>query len=269
MDRRSLLVSIFATILLLFFSFCLWFYKDLYNGDQFRNHALTAVRTQESRNALSSLIIEQSFNDRPVLKNALLEQAQPALAGGLNGPRVETVMVKFIDQIHQSIFSNHPRAIVIDLGSVKSFVETLVFLVEAISDDEVANVTIPDTIVLVREGDIPAIGGFASVVFWLGPLSLIIGMSLLVWLLWKSKKRLRDLMQFGLSLLIGSAVAVFLVKMYQPLYSSHFENGYSEVIASEIYTEFTNALNFQNAMLFLIGFTLLAGGFLLQRYGRK
>jgi hypothetical protein len=75
----------------------------------------------------------------------------------LDGPRLQSVVDRLILQVHDVLFSSEPQAIAIDISRIKNIVSNLGFLLELITERERPDVSIPDQIILVEAGAIPAI----------------------------------------------------------------------------------------------------------------
>lgn len=265
-QKYNLLFSILATILILIAGISFWFYKEVYNKDNFQKHVSTAITTQESRDAIASLIIEQGFKNRPVLRNLFAEQAESALAGLLDGPRVQNILNRFILRVYDSLFSTEPKAISIDLSSIKNIVSRLSLIIESVTDKDIQNVQIPDAIVLVRAGDIPSIASFGLTLLWIGPIALITGLGLVIWLFWRAHDRASISKILGGCLAVGSLIMLLLTAWYKPVILAMFKDSYARTVGEQIFNEFLTSLNNQYYFLLFIGILFILGGYIYKRY---
>ena len=268
-NKSNIFFSAIAAFLLLLASISWWFYNDVYNQKNFQNHVSTALATQESREAISSLIIDEGFKNRPVLKNLVSDQLGQALAGALSGPRVQNIFDKLILRVHDMLFSKSPKAISIDISGIKAFVTRLSQIVESATGETRQGVNIPDQIVLVREGEIPSIAPFGMTLLALGPISIIAGIALAVWLIWRAIDKVAILKVLGGSLAVWSLVTILFTQWYKPLLVSSVGNTYARTVADQILGEFLKSLTNQNLFIFFLGLIPVIGGYLYQRFYPK
>ena len=265
-NKGTVLFSILATFLLLLASVSWWFYNDVYNEKNFQNHVSTALQTQDSREAIAALIIDEGFKNRPVLKNLVSDQLGQVLAGALTGPRVQNIMDRLILRVHDVLFSPETKAIAIDITGIKNFISRLSQLVESATGEERQAVNIPDQIVLVREGEVPSIAPFGMTLLALGPISIIAGIALAAWLIWRTLDKVSVLKVLGGSLAVWSVVTILFTQWYKPLLVSSVGNPYARTIADQILGEFLKSLTNQNLLLLLFGLLLFVGGFVYNKY---
>ncbi len=265
-QKNNILISLLATFLLLIASISFWFYRDVYNKDSFQSHVSQAINTTESRTALASLVIDRTFQDRPVLKGVLLDQAAPALAGALSGPRIQNIMNRLILQIYNELFSSTPRSITIDLTPIKTFVGNLSQLVETATGEQRQPVNVPDQIMIVRQGEIPSIAPLAQTILLLGPIALIGGLAIAVWLVWRSAEKAKVIEILGGSLAVWFLIAILFSQWYKPLLLSMVHNDYGRIIAEQILNVFLSSFTSQHLLIFLIGILMVIGGIAYQRW---
>jgi hypothetical protein len=261
---NTILFSLLATFLIILASISLWFYKDIYNRENFEQHVSQALQTPESREAIAAFIIEESFKNRPLLRNLLSEQATSLLAGILDGPRLQSVVDRFILQVHDVLFSSEPKAIAIDISRVKNLVSNLGSFLELITERERRDISIPDQIVLVEAGVIPSIANIGLTILWIGPIALIVGLGLILWLMLRSIDKISTVKILGISLAVETLIVILFLEWYKPVFLSMFKNIYVHTVAAEVLNEFLKSLTNQNLLLFFIGIVLVAGGFLYQ-----
>jgi hypothetical protein len=262
--RNVILLSLLAAFLLILASISLWFYRDIYNRENFEQHISQALQSPESREAIAALIIEESFKNRPLLRNLLSEQATSLLTGILDGPRLQSVAGRFVLQVHDVLFSSEPKAIAIDISSIKNIVSNLAFFLELITERERPDISIPDQIVLVEAGVIPSIANIGLVILWIGPIALIIGLGLILWLMLRSVDKISTVKILGISLAVEALIVILLLEWYKPVLLSMFKNLYVQTVVAEVLNGFLKSLTIQNLLLFFAGIVLLAGGFLYQ-----
>lgn len=261
-----------GTFFLLLFGVSFWFYNDIFNKDNFQTHVIRAVETQESRDAIASLIIDQGFEKRPVLRNLLLDQAAPLLSGALAGPRVQGILSQFVGRLYDSLLTGNKRAVSIDLSNIKSFAENVLTLAGSITGNDQATIKIPDSIIIVKASEVPPVIGAGRVLLWIGPLALIAGIAIDAWLIIKNQNKAYTLKIIGTTLAIGSLILILLITWYKPIFLSMFTNSYVRVVADNIANEFSNELTNQNFLIMIIGIIIIIGGYIYNfatRQGHK
>jgi hypothetical protein len=261
---NTILFSLLAAFLLILASISLWFYKDIYQRENFEQHVSQGLQTPESREAISALIIEEIFKNRPLLRNLLAEQATSLVAGILDGPRLQSVVDRLILQVHDVLFSSEPQAIAIDISRIKNIVSNLGFILELITERERRDISILDQIVLVEAGVIPSIANIGLTILWIGPIALIAGLGLILWLILRSVDKVSTVKILGISLAVEALIVILFLEWYRPVLLSMFKNLYVQTVVAEVLNEFLKSLTNQNLLLFFIGIVLVAGGFLYQ-----
>ena len=261
----QIISAVLATFLLLLASVSWWFYNDIYNQKNFQNHVSQALQTQESREAISGLIIDEGFKNRPVLKNLVSDQLGEVFAGVLTGPRVQTIFEKLIVKVHDVLFSPTPKAIAIDITGIKVFIERLSQVVESATGEERQSAAIPDQIVLVKAGEIPSIAPVGLTLLAIGPIALLGGLALAAWLLWRSFDKVMTAKLLGISWAIWSLIAILFTQWYKPLLVAQVSNTYARTVADQILGEFLRSLTTQNLLLFVVGVLIFSGGMFYQK----
>lgn len=261
----TIILSLIISFLLLTVSMSYWFYSNVYNKTNFEQHVSSAIDTQNAKKALSSLII-QRLKEEPTVKGYITSEAEPAVNGILDNLKVPNLENSLMAGIHNSLFSGEPKAVVVDLSSVKKLKKDLYSFVLSATGTQIEEINIPNSIELTKKGDVPSISAVGMSVMWLGPVAFIAGILFFIWLYRRTPNKSALFIIFGLSLAGLSLFSVLFIQFLKPLLLTPFSNGDIRIVAGEIMNEFLNALSFQNILLMFLGVLFLIEGFVFRRY---
>lgn len=171
---RDAIILTLASILLLLAQSAFWLNHTIFDKASFTSITNSVLLTDSTRQAVATTIVDQAFQDKPVLKR-LIGNNMSALISGLLATDIATQATSaVVDRTYIYLTSNDPQPIGFDLLPLKTPLERIVSVVESQGRDVSFDVSnIPDSIILFDPKNLPDIYSASIMTLWLGPLAWI------------------------------------------------------------------------------------------------
>jgi hypothetical protein len=267
--KQYLAFSIISALLLIIANSAFWFNNYIFNTANFTQLTTTALLSDSSRNAISGEIVDKALANRPAIRNAVQEPATKLIAGLLDANIAKNVLNRAVTRLQIAVTSKNPESIAIDLTSIKGTLNTVVTVANSVSgktadENSFDPNNIPDQIVLVDAQNLPNIYTLGTVLLWLGPISLLIGLLLLGYAIYQSRRSLEALSKTlaleGVIVMLGGVVAYLIGPLFQPIILAQVPDPNLRVVVTDIYQAFIGKFNAQCNSLYTLGLLLLIAG---------
>lgn len=262
--RKTIILSIISIVLILFASFSIWFDRIIFSPQKFSEVTTNAILSEDSRQSISKEIVDKALGNRPIINQVVGPRLESVVASLLDSSISRTVVEKVSVGLQKQITSSAEEEISIDTTVIKSFVKPLS---DAISPNSASSVdvnAIPDTIVILKKGAIPSIYSWASVVLWLGPVSLVFGVCLFAYIFYENPEKEWVLKIFGGLLAFGGFIVSFLPYLFEPAALASFENENIKTVLGSVYRAFSLTLSEQFILIGIFGLILVLLGFFIK-----
>ena len=151
-----------------------WISNNVFNQKTFVETTGKVLSTEESRNDIATIIVDQAFADRPVVKRIVGSQATSLLTGLLGSDLVANVYSRVANGAYAYVTSPSQQDVTIDLTSIKTPLSGIVSFAENRGSEVTFGASqIPDQIVLLDADDVPDLSAYIQSVlilnalFWL------------------------------------------------------------------------------------------------------
>lgn len=272
--KRTITTSIIAALLLVVTSSAVWVNRYIFDADNFTDIAVASVTSESSRQALASGIVDRALADRPVVRNVAGGTATKLIGSLLATDQFETVLSKSVEKIHVYLTSSNQESVTLNLSGIKNTVTTLIN-VAGRSEGDAANriENVPDEITLVDANNIPDFYKYGLVFLWLGPISGLLALALLVYPYLKDKSRYYLIAATqGAALAVAGLASLLLGPLFKPPLLAQIPAPGSRTVVSNLYDAFIATFNHQAMHLVWAGVVLAVVPFAvhegLKYYGR-
>ncbi len=150
-----------------------WMSTTIFNQRSFVDITTSVIRTEESRNAIASIIVDEALADRPVVKRLVGTQVQNLLSGFLASDLTANLYDRVVNGAYAYLTSSNREDIAIDLTGIKTPLSGIVSFAENRGTDVTFDPSnIPDQIVIVSTNDVPDLSSYVRLtlilnfVFW-------------------------------------------------------------------------------------------------------
>ncbi|TAK89145.1 hypothetical protein EPO04_03535 [Patescibacteria group bacterium] len=255
-----------ASLLLLIANSALWFNNYIFNTTNFTNVTTEALLSDSSRTALATAVVDKALQNRPVAQRAIQEPATKLVAGLLDSNVAETVVERSISRLHTIITSKDPQSIEINLVPIKDTITKVLDLAEqttgkTVDEDRFNPEDLPDTITLVDATKLPNIYVMGTVLLWLGPISLLAALGLLVYPIYRQRQNLKAL-HVVLAVQAGFVgifwiTALMIGPLFKPPILAQVSDTNVRTVVENVYNAFITTFNNQSSILLAIALILL------------
>lgn len=152
-----------------------WISNTVFNQKTFVETTGKVLSTEESRSDIATIIVDQAFADRPVVKRIVGSKATSLLTGLLGSDLVANVYSRVSNGAYAYVTSPNQQDVTIDLTSIKTPLSGIVSFAENRGSEVTFDPSqIPDQIVLLDADDVPDLSGYIQSVLILNALFWII-----------------------------------------------------------------------------------------------
>lgn len=257
-------LTVLATLLILFANFYLWLNRYIFNPQNFKEISTNAILSDESRQAISAEVVDAAIGDKPLIKEVVGQRLESVITALLDSSVSQTLVEKLSLDLQKHITSPEKKDISINLAAVKSIVKPLT---EAISPGQPTTIEtnqIPDNIILARKNTIPSIYSWGKTVLWLGPISFIAGVSLFIYMIFRTDEKSWLLKISGISLVIGSVISIIIPYLFMPALFASISNANAKLVLENIFLGFAAKMTQQSLILLNIGFVFIIVGYFVR-----
>jgi hypothetical protein len=259
-NKRSILRGGFYFALV--FSFLvaltsLWLNRTFYSPNTLADITTEVLQEESSRNAISNLIVDRVFEDRPALAATVGPRLVPVISGLLGSDFVASSLNNTVERLRVAFTSDTPEEIVINLVPIKSTIVAVQNTIGQTEEEKRVNTEdIPDEIVLLDTSNFPNYSDEGIVVLWLGPLSLaFILTSAGIWIYRGRKNKgafyLRIRIVAALGALAG-IIALFVGPLIEPVFVRYARTAESQTVVRNLYEGLIESFNQQATALLVL-----------------
>ncbi len=266
-SKTAIVLAIVSALFLLTANFALWLNNSIFDRQAFARTTVDVVKTQDVRNAIGAETVNQVFKDNPVVKRVLGDTIQSAISGLLASQAAQPVLQEVAQEANILITAPEPQEVKFDISGVKAFIKPIASALNKETGRTIASTKIPNSIVLIKKGEVPSIYSWGVVLLWLGPILGLIGLGIIVGLIWRAgfDRRPSVLRVTGLTLAIGSLIFIILIRTLKAPMLASIVSANVRVIADSIFDAFAGQLTGQTWWLVIAGVAIAAIGYLLPR----
>jgi hypothetical protein len=270
----SITLVIVAAFLLLTTSVGFWIRTTVADEDSFVEVTSRTLTAENVRISIAEAIVDAALADRPIAANFVRGPASEIIAGILGAEFLENILGRVARLIYELLVFNNGDRIAINLERIKSFVANILNVLAPEGEATIDPDRIPSEIVLVEEGELPAIQNYIIGTEWVTVILGLAGMgllSLVIWKSWSTLARNSYLKWFGGSLAIGAAILGLLTWTVGSTVVLAVESQSGRVVVSETYENLVAQLRVQSFGLVIIGIGiwLLGWWMLRERVGDR
>lgn len=241
-----------AVVLLLIITFGTWAKNNLYNTETFSTHVVTAIQTEEVRNAIASGVTDKLYDGRPVLSRLLSNTTESFISSQLATERAGNILDKLASKLQERAIRGKDTPVVIDISG---YTATLASIRETIAPDADPQYSLPqgdDARIVILNGDeIPSLKNAGVVMLAVLPFAML-GLIVLFIVSWfKVGRKTRLFKITGVVLLITGTLILIFTNTTAAQLSLIASNANQAVILQAVYTEFVG--NLQRFQSILIG----------------
>ncbi|HEX7633532.1 MAG TPA: hypothetical protein VF401_04375 [Candidatus Saccharimonadales bacterium] len=165
------LLLIFAALTLFLAQSAYWVNHTVFDQENFSQITTTALLLESSRDAIANSVVDNAFQNRPLIKKTIGKRVE-SLVGGLLGSDLSAQAVDTLtNKTYAYVTTKNRQDITVDLTGIKAPLEQVVSVAQ-LSGGKLDTVQqkLPDQIVLVRSSSFPNVSGAVTLMLWLGPL---------------------------------------------------------------------------------------------------
>jgi hypothetical protein len=262
MNRLTSFVLIPAAVsLLVICAVTAWLQVTILNEDHFASTVSAAMAKDSSRNAVATLVVDRTLQNRPLLQAAVRDPAQGAISGVLGTSLFRTPLNTAARLVWRDIFIRGGGDVTLNLVQAKRILSGVFGLADASNATRVDPSDVPDQVVIFKGGQLPDLRWMHDVAPWVLWISGIAGIALLAFTFWRAatrRHRVRILRVSGIVLAIEAAGIMLLILFGRALLVSNVKTDSGRVIIKEFSRSFIGSLVGELLILALIGFVLIA-----------
>lgn len=258
--KKTVLLSLVAGILLIVSNSALWFNRTIFDTDNFTATATEALLSESSRTAIATGVVDKALEDRPAIKNVIDDRAVKLIGSLLDTSQVRTGVDKSVRFLQTTITSKDPQPVTLDLSGAKDTISRVVTAVDERTDrpPEERRINpddIPDEIVLFDPSGLPNIYTIGTVLLWLGPLTLVISLGILGYIVYvASNDRIRArnaLLVVTATLALTGMFAMVIGPLFKPPVLAQVSGPNLRIVTENVYDAFVATFTGQTNFLFV------------------
>ncbi len=264
----SIVLLIIATVSLLIASVGFWARTSVLNEDGFVNIVTETFAQENVRVAIADEMINQAFQSRPLVRQIIRGPAENIIAGILDTSLVQGAVELMARTMYKVVVRVDGQEVAINLEPIK---EILVTLTDVLNVDAANNINvddIPNQIVILQEGQLPSLDPLWNTIDWVGFITGIIGVVLLVlvfWTGWSTSNRNDYLKWTGGSLAVGAVILLLITWPIGTTITRSVDQDSGRVLVAAVYENLIAQLRVQTVGLILLGIALWLLGWWLSR----
>jgi hypothetical protein len=167
----SIALIILASVSLFLAQSAYWVNHTVFNQQNFTQITTTALLSESSRDAIASSVVNQSLENRPVIKRLVGERAESLISGLLGSDLSSQAVTAVTAKTYAYTTSSNRQDIAIDLTGIKTPITTIIGLAESTGVNvPKTQIELPDQVVLLQSDAFPNLSGAVKAMLWLGPL---------------------------------------------------------------------------------------------------
>lgn len=199
-----------------------WVSNTFFDEENFIGTVQSVLRTEESRQAISSTIVHTALENNPVAEQLIGKQATALVTGLLGSDLVGQLFDRVAHRAYAYLTSSDRQDIAINLESIKEPLTTIVGIAERNGRDvQFDPSNIPNTITLVDSDTLPDISGYIRTILFASALLWLITIAAFGTYLYLNRERIIRAVYFvGGSILAVSLIALFTGPFIPPAISS-------------------------------------------------
>jgi hypothetical protein len=252
-----ILLVVVGCILLVVANVSLWITRDVLDSGRFGMLVAEGLQTDQSAEALSTLIVDHILENRPRVPSFVRRPAEEFISRLLQRPILGTVLEKAAQAADAVVTGGLAADISIDLEKVVPFVDTLLTTIAPELAEGFENAPETGPIKLLESGELPRIRQVAEILPWLWPLATIGAIVLYVLAYWRAQSRRDAALFIGLGVVITGFIALLFIPAIQLAVENNVANASVQVIVGEVMSVFTRDLFVQTVILIVIGLVIL------------
>lgn len=260
-------LCILAVLFILAANFAIWLSGSIFDRRAFTKTTVDVIKRPETRNAISAEIVGTAFKDVPAVRSAIGEPIESAISGLLASDRFEPALSGLAEKTNILLTAKQPQAVIIDVSGIKGFLKPIAGALDGRFRKQIIAGDLPDSITLIKKGEIPSTYGWASIVLWVGPILGLIGLAFLFGLVWSAtaETRPQTLKAIGATLAIGSLVFMILIRIMRAPVVAAVQSSNGKIIVGNLFDAFSGRLTSQTWLLAVTGLAVVGTGYLLAR----
>lgn len=254
-NKRLILRSLFFGLVVFAILISLtgfWLNRVFFDSKKLSEVTSASLQQESSRDSMSSLIVNQMFEDRPILRNTVGPRLQPVISG-LLGTEVADSAIEFaIEKLHAAMTINQSEPIAIDLTPIKGVIVNIQTVLGRSEEERKVNPdNIPDEIVLIEQGKLPDIRTPSVVVLWLSPIAAVFATAGMGYWIYRGRKAalLKRIRITGYIMLAAGTLALLVGPLTEPLIVQLAKRSQGQVILSNLYNSLLESFNQQATTL--------------------
>ena len=231
----SSIFGIIASVVFIWvFMFSIWYSNNILNQEKFVNTTTQVLQSEQIRNAISSQIVDEVQQKRPIVGTIAAPLLTKIIAGVMDSNLYANFNTKIAQEIQIQLTSANPKEVYVNVKPTKDLLGP--FINEL--DPEILS-NVPDRIVIIKKNQIPSLYKFGTFVTVGGPILLIIGLVILGFI-WRRISEKRDYIVV-LSLTAGASglLVYFIVPAIGNYLVAQTDSSNLALIINNIYVAFT------------------------------
>ncbi|MDP1809198.1 MAG: hypothetical protein Q8L35_06650 [Actinomycetota bacterium] len=259
--------SIVAVLLLMIANFSLWLNGSLFNRDAFVATTVGVIQTKEVSDAIGGVVVDQAFKNNPIVGQIAGDTIKSAVSGLLGSQTAAPLLKNFAEEANVLLTAPKPQGVKIDISGFKAFIQPMAGVLDKQFGTHLSATPLPNSIDVIKKGDVPSLYRPGTVLLWLGPILGLIGLATIVTLVWRAgvAGRASVLRLSGSVLSIGSLVFIILVRSAKAPVLAAIVSSNVRLIAGSLFDAFAGLLTNQTWGFFFLGLLMVGAGYLLPR----
>lgn len=250
-NALAVLLAGVAVVLLLIITFTSWAKNNLYDTEAFSNHVVTAVQSEEVRNAIASGVTEELYDDNPILGRLLSNTTKSFISSQLASDTAGNILDEVATRLQERAIRGNNEPVVIDISG---FTSTLASIRDTLAPDFEPEFELPQgddaRIVILKGDEIPSLKNAGVVMLAVLPFAMLglITLTIVSWFKVGSKPRFLKIT--GIVLVVTGTLVLIFTNTTTAQLSLIANNANQATILEAVYTEFIASLrSFQSILI--------------------
>ncbi len=252
-----ILLVVVGCILLTVANLSLWITRDVLDSARFGMLVTEGLQSDQSVEALSSLIVDHILKNRPGVPSFVRAPAEEFISRLLQRPILGVVLEKSAEAADAVVTGGAAAEISIDLEKVVPFVDTLLTTLAPELAEGFGNASAPGPIKLIESGELPKIRQVAQILPWLWPLAALGAIAVYALAYWRTLNRRETALFISLGVMITGLIGLLFIPAIRLAVENKVGNASVQVIVGEVMAVFTRDLFIQTIILMIIGLAMM------------
>ena len=261
----QIMLSVISGILLLVALAAFWFTGTIYDQNRFVELTLQVAEKQDVRDAVAGALVEDVFQDFPILLGIAEDNIAPAISGILASADFKPILEDLAVAFHQSAISEEPYDLALNIVPLKRTLLALGSLFGEGSTLTGLGESIPDEILIVPASDIPSLKSTGVTMTWLGPLAGFIALCIMAMLIIGSKEKLVTVQRISAVFTGIGVLALLMIPYMRSISMAQLSDQYARVIQGAVFDVFTGDLNEALMMFTALSFLVFIVFYIIRR----